>query len=90
MRAAPCIWVFCWVEAWVVCGDVCTALEMVEEELPVVPDQSLARNAQILLDACHSAGLLDWSIALALALDNTLLLAGQLAAHISTCSHGIG
>ena len=54
-----------------------SALEMVEEELPVVPDLSLASNAQILLDACHGAGLLDWSIALALALENTLLLNGN-------------
>lgn len=58
---------------------VCNAaLEMVEEELPVVPDLGLAHNAQILLEACHGAGLLDWSIALALALENTLLLSGAL------------
>ncbi len=59
-------------------ADAHVALEMVEEELPVVPDLGLAHNAQILLDACHGAGLLDWSIALALALENTLLLSGAL------------
>ena len=60
---------------------------MVEEELPVVPDLSLANNAQILLDACHGAGLLDWSIALALALENSLLLTGAL--HSIVVSIGI-
>ncbi len=49
---------------------------MVEQELPVVPDMSIAHNAQILLDACQAVGLVEWSIALALALENTLILSG--------------
>ena len=49
---------------------------MVEQELPVVPDMSIADNAQILLDACQAVGLVEWSIALALALENTLILSG--------------
>jgi hypothetical protein len=49
---------------------------MVEDELPVVPDLSLARNAQILLEACHAANLVVWSFALALGLENSLVLAG--------------
>ncbi len=53
----------------------------------MVPDLSLANNAQILLDACHGAGLLDWSIALALALENSLLLTGAL--HSIVVSIGI-
>ena len=56
---------------------LCAALEMVEQELPVVPDMSIAHNAQILLDACQSVGLIEWSIALALALENTLVLSGE-------------
>ena len=56
---------------------LCAALEMVEQELPVVPDMSIAHNAQILLDACQSVGLMEWSIALALALENTLVLSGE-------------
>ena len=55
---------------------LCAALEMVEQELPVVPDMSIAHDAQILLDACQSVGLIEWSIALALALENTLVLSG--------------
>lgn len=54
----------------------CAALEMVEQELPVVPDMSIAHDAQILLDACQAVGLIEWSIALALALENTLVLSG--------------
>ena len=42
----------------------------------MVPDMSIAHNAQILLDACQSVGLVEWSIALALALENTLVLSG--------------
>ena len=57
---------------------VSAALEMVEQELPVVPDMSIAHNAQILLDACQAVGLVEWSIALALALENTLVLSGTL------------
>ncbi len=55
---------------------LCAALEMVEQELPVVPDMSIAHDAQILLDACQAVGLIEWSIALALALENTLVLSG--------------
>ena len=54
----------------------CAALEMVEQELPVVPDMSMAHSAQLLLDACLAVGLVEWSIALALALENTLILSG--------------
>ena len=49
---------------------------MVEQELPVVPDMSMAHSAQLLLDACLAVGLVEWSIALALALENTLVLSG--------------
>lgn len=56
---------------------VIAALEMVEDELPVVPDLSLARDAQILLEACQAADVVDWSMALALGLENTLVLAGR-------------
>ena len=54
----------------------CAALELVEEQLPVVPNLALAHAAQTLLEACAAAGALEWSIALGLALENSLLLAG--------------
>lgn len=62
----------------------CAALQMVEQELPVVPDMSMAHSAQLLLDACLAVGLVEWSIALALALENTLVLSGAL--HITCAS----
>jgi hypothetical protein len=61
---------------------MCAALETVEDELPVVPDVTLARNAQILLEACHAAGVADWSIALALGLENSLVLTGMVPWHV--------
>ena len=42
----------------------------------MVPDRSIAHEAQLLLDACQAVGLIEWSIALALALENTLVLSG--------------
>ena len=59
------------------------ALDMVERELPVVPDMSMAHNAQVLLDACQAVGLVEWSIALALALENTLVLSGARRCQLS-------
>ena len=61
---------------------------MVEQELPVVPDMSIAHNAQILLDACLAVGLVEWSIALALALENTLVLSGAIPGGPGTLSSG--
>ncbi len=58
---------------------MCAALEVVEEQLPVVPNVALAHAAQVLLEACAVAGAPEWSIALALALENSLLLAGRVA-----------
>jgi len=52
------------------------ALSAAERELPVVTDAAAALDAQALLEACHAAGALEWSLALACSLDNTLLLAG--------------
>jgi len=52
------------------------ALAAAERELPVVTDAAAALDAQALLEACHAAGALEWSLALACSLDNTLLLAG--------------
>ncbi len=46
----------------------------------MVPDMSIAHDAQILLDACQAVGLIEWSIALALALENTLVLSGIILA----------
>ena len=46
----------------------------------MVPDLALAHAAETLLEACAAAGALEWSIALALALENSLLLAGAHAA----------
>ncbi len=42
----------------------------------MVPNLALAHAAQTLLEACAAAGALEWSIALGLALENSLLLAG--------------
>ena len=53
----------------------------------MVPDVALAHAAETLLEACAAAGALEWSIALALALENSLLLAGARAA-ISTSGAG--
>ena len=50
----------------------------------MVPDMSMAHSAQLLLDACLAVGLVEWSIALALALENTLILSG--AAHLTCAS----
>ena len=58
----------------------CAALAAAERELPVVTDPAAALDAQALLEACHAAGALEWSLALACSLDNTLLLAGARAA----------
>ena len=63
----------------------CAALAAAERELPVVTDPAAALDAQALLEACHAAGALEWSLALACSLDNTLLLAGARAAADDGC-----
>ena len=50
----------------------------------MVPDMSMAHSAQLLLDACLAVGLVEWSIALALALENTLILSGT--SHLTCAS----
>ena len=53
-----------------------TALSAAERELPVLSDAGAAMAAAQLLHACHAAGATEWALALALALDNTLVLRG--------------
>lgn len=52
----------------------------------MVPNVALAHAAQVLLEACTVAGAAEWSIALALALENSLLLAGKAAYHMNELS----
>ena len=59
------------------CGGCRTALHIAEREFPVASDHDAVNDALLVLEACQATCQYDWLIALALLLDNTLILAGD-------------
>ena len=58
------------------CDGCRAALHIAEREFPVASDHDALNDALLVLEACQATYQYDWLIALALVLDNTLILAG--------------